>query len=452
MKVVICGAGQVGYGIAEYLSNTGADVVVIDNNASLVKRLTEDLDVQGIVGHASLPSVLQDAGLKEAEFIIAVTANDEVNIVACQIAHHMFQTPTKIARIREQAYLMPEWEQLFNKNHLAIDVTIFPEKEVAKTIERFFNYPGTFDIVPLIENDLCLMGIILKNKARFHQLSIKKIQELFPTLNFYIVMFFRQGQIFYPSPEAILQEGDEIYFIAEQSHLKQIVSALGHEETQSRKFIIAGGGRVGMRLAEALMEHKNLNFKLFEMNPRVAEQVAARLQNSEGTVLLGNILDETGLLARNLQDIETFVAVTNHDETNILSSLLAKQLGAERTICITNSMTYNQMLPPLGIDCLINPRLITISSILRVLRRGHMRSVFTLKQNAGEIIEVEVSENIKWAWKKIDSRQIDSGMHILALKRDQHIYIHNLPLEIHPHDHIVLWVERKALEYVQKLF
>ncbi|MCW8862022.1 MAG: Trk system potassium transporter TrkA, partial [Rhodospirillales bacterium] len=375
MKVIVCGAGQVGSNIARYLGMEDNDVTVIDTRPELVRKLTDSLDVQGVVGHASHPDVLEQAGAGDADMFIAVTYADEVNMVACQVAHSLFHVPTKIARIRHQSYLNPMWGDLFSRDHLPIDVIISPEIEVARAVTRRLSVPGAFEMIPLVGDKVKLLGVRCDENCPLVNTPLRQLTQLFPDLNIVIIGLVRDGKAIVPTSDDQMLEGDEVYFVVDSQHVTRTMVAFGHEESEARRLIVFGGGNIGLFLGlELERDYPWVNTKIIEADAERAELIAKALPNS--TIIHGDVLDPDILEEANITAADTVVSVTNDDETNILSSLLAKQTGQsrQRVITLVNKGTYENLVTTLGIDVVVNPRAITVSTILQHVRRGRIHS------------------------------------------------------------------------------
>ncbi|MEO0036587.1 MAG: NAD-binding component of TrK potassium transporter, partial [Pseudomonadota bacterium] len=322
MKVIVCGAGQVGFHIAHYLASESNDVTVIDQRPELLRKIGDTLDVQVVQGFASHPGVLEQAGAGDANMLIAVTAADEVNMVACQVAHSLFEVPTKIARIRSQSYLDPIWSNLFTRDHLPIDVIISPEIEVARAITRRLRVPGTIDVIPLANDKVRLIGVRCTAQCPLIHTPLRQLTVLFPDLAIVIIGIVRDGKAIVPGPEDQMQPGDEVYFVVDTAHVERAMAAFGREDTEARRILVLGGGNIGLFLAQRLeAAHPNSTIKVIEQDRARAELVARSLNRSvviNGDVLDGDILREASVAAA-----EAVIAVTNDDETNILASLLA---------------------------------------------------------------------------------------------------------------------------------
>ncbi|WP_343564758.1 Trk system potassium transporter TrkA [Kiloniella sp. b19] len=451
MRVVICGAGQVGYNIARYLAAEDADITVVDRDPALVEKISDALDVKGVIGFASHPDVLEKAGVANADMLIAVTHADEVNMVACQIAHSIFDVPTKIARIRDQSYLNPMWSDLFSRENMPIDVIISPELEVAEAIERRLNIPGAFDVVPLAEGKISLIGIHCSDDTPIINTPLRQLTELFPKLHVRVVGISREGRGFVPTADDELRAGDDIYVVVDQEHLQRTMEVFGHSEKEARKVIIVGGGNIGFNLARRIEEsHPHVHLKLIEVDKKQAERVARALERT--VVIHGDALETEILEECNIDNAETIVAVSNDDEVNILSSLLAKRHGCRRATALINTGSYSSIISTLGIDTVVNPRSITVSRILQHVRRGRIRSVHTVADGLGEIIEAEALETSGLVGVPIREVKLPPGVIVGAILRGEEVIIPRGGTVIRAHDLVVIFSSTEAVKKVEKFF
>ena len=451
MKVIVCGAGQVGFHIAQHLSRENNDVTVIDQSPDLIRRISDTLDVQGVVGHASRPDVLERAGANDADMIIAVTAADEANMVACQVAHSLFDVPTKIARVRHQAYLQPMWANLFSREHMPIDVIISPEIEVARAIIRRLDMPGAFETIPLVGGKVKLLGVRCGEDCPLLNTPLRQITQLFPDISVTIVGIVRDGRLIIPDAASQLKDQDSVYFVCDSEKQERAMSAFGHEEKEARRLVIFGGGNIGMFLAEALeASEERLNVKLIEFDPERAEECASRL--SKTMVLQGDVLDGAMMSEANMAMTETVIAVTNDDETNILSSLLAKREGAQRAITLINKGEYEQLIGSLGIDVVVDPRNITVSTIIQHVRRGRIHSVHTLGEGFGELIEAEALTTSPMVGMPLKEANLPDGLVIGAVVRGDEIINPRGNTVINAGDRVVMFAAADVISKVEKMF
>jgi trk system potassium uptake protein TrkA len=451
MKVIVCGAGQVGFHIARHLSLENNDVTVVDRSPDLIRQISDNLDVNGIVGQASHPTVLDQAGASDADMLIAVTFADEVNMVACQVAHSIFEVPTKIARVRQQSYLEPMWANLFSRDHMPIDHIISPEIEVARAVTRRLQVPGAFEMIPLADDKVKLLGVRCEADCPLVNTPLRQLTQLFPDLNIVVVGLMRGEQAIVPTSDDQMLPGDEVYFVVDSEQVGRAMAAFGHEETEARRLLIFGGGNIGLFLAQEIeREHTWVRTKIIEQDPERAKAIAGRLENT--MVLQGDVLDPEILEEANTAATETVVAVTNDDETNILSSLLAKRYGTQRAITLVNKGTYESLVNSLGIDVTVSPRNITVSTILQHIRRGRIHSVHTLREDFGELIEAEALETSELVGKPLREINLPSGVMLGAIVRDGQMICPGGSTVVEPKDRVVLFASAKVIRKVEKMF
>ena len=451
MKVIVCGAGQVGFNIAHYLAGEQNDVTVIDQRPELVRKVSDSLDVQAILGHASHPSVLEQAGAADADMIIAVTAADEVNMIACQVAHCLFEVPTKIARVRSQSYLQPMWSTLFTSEHLPIDVVISPEIEVARAIIRRLQVPGAIDVIPLAGDRVRLIGVRCDDKCPLINTPLRHLTALFPELNIVIVSIVRDGQAMVPGAGDRMLDGDEVYFVADTKHVSRAMAAFGREDQASRRIVVLGGGNIGLFLAQQIeADHPEASVKVIEAGKERAEFVAKSLKSA--VVLNGDALDPEILREASVSAAETVVAVTNDDETNILAGLLAKRHGTHQVMALINKTSYNALVGPLGIDVVISPRAITVSNILQHVRRGRIRGVHSMHEGFGELIEADALETSSLVGRPLREINLPPGVLIGALVRGEQVISPRGATIIQSGDRVVLFSAAASVKKVEKMF
>lgn len=451
MKVIVCGAGQVGFNICRYLAAENADVVVIDQSPELIQKITDTLDVGGLVGFASHPDVLEQAGARDADMLIAVTYADEVNMVACQICHSLFEVPTKIARVRHQSYLDPAWSDLFSRDNMPIDVIISPEIEVARAISRRLEIPGAFDAITLANGRVSLIGVHVSDDTPIINTPLRQLTDLFPDLHVMITGIIRDGQAMLPTGTAELQPGDDVYFVCETSHLERAMASFGHEEREARRLILVGGGNIGLNLAQQLEQKgSRVALKVIEVDKQRAERVAQTLKTS--VVIHGDALDREILEEANVGSTEAIIAVSNDDEVNILTSLLAKRFGCQRAVTLINSSSYDPLVGSLGIDTVVSPRQITVSTILQHVRRGRIRAIHSLAEDTGEVIEAEALETSSLVGPPLREAPLPEGVMVGALVRDERVIIPRGDTTIKAGDLVVLFALSGAGKKVDKLF
>ncbi len=451
MRIIICGGGQVGYSIASYLSNEDNDVTVIDINHEVVSRINNELEVHSIVGHASHPDVLEAAGARSADLIIAVTHQDEVNMVACQVAHSLFNVQKKIARIRRRSFLDPGWANLFSRDHMPIDVIISPEYEVANAISQRLAVPGTTNVLPLSDGKVYLVGVICDTYCPIVNTQLRQLPALFPNLSIEITYIVRQNRAFIPDKDDQMQIGDEVFFFVDAKQLQRAMDIFGNSQAEARRIVIMGGGNIGYALAEQIMEeHPDMRVKILESNLSRARQLSAEFENL--IVIHGNGLDRDIMEEANISRTEVMVAVTDDDEANILGSLLAKQDGCKRVISLVNKNTYGSIINSLGIDAVVSPRSITVSSIMQHIRRGRIRSLYTLKDSIAEIIEAEVCDATDVTNKSLSELPIPQNVVIGAVVRGEDVFMPSPNFVLKSGDRVIMMVPQGLALKVEKLF
>jgi len=449
--VLVCGAGEVGFNIARHLAAEDNDVVVIDQAPERIEKVGEALDVQAMLGFASHPDVLKLAGAEDADMLIAVTQSDEINIVACQVAHSLFNVPTKIARIRHQAYLDPAWADLFSRAHMPIDVVISPEVEVANSIGRRLEVPGALDMTSFADDRVRLVGVRLGESCPVVNTPLGQLNELFPDLNITIVCIVRNEVTLFPERMEQLVAGDEVYFVAETAQLARAMVLFGHEEQAARRLVIIGGGNIGLLLARQIEKtNPNINLKLIEFDKERAEFVADRLERT--IVINGDALDTDILKEANIANTETVLAVTANDEVNVLASVLAKRHGCARAVTLVNSSTYAPLISPLGIDASVSPRGITVSSILQHIRRGRIRSVYSLRGGEAEVIEAEAMATSPLVGPPLKDVKLPKGVLVGAIVRGEEVIIPRAANSVKEHDRVIIFAPHDAVKKVERMF
>lgn len=389
MKVIICGAGQVGWQIARHLATEKNDVTVVDSDPVLVRRATDTLDVNGITGFASWPDVLQRAGARDADMLIAATYMDEVNMIACQVAHSVFAVPRKIARVRARSYLAPEWSDLFRADHLPIDVIISPEKEVADSVLRRLGAQGALETESFMEGMLELVGLALAPDCPVLNTPLRQLTELFSTLRALVVAIRRDGKLHAAYPEDQLYAGDQIHLVVATEDRQRALDIFGRPARRAERVVLIGAGNVGLAVAQAIDRgDKKVRAKLIERDRARAERAADTLERT--VVLHGDGLDAAILDEANVAAADAFVALTDDDKTNLLTCTRAKAAGCAMTVALVNDPSLVELMEPLGIDAYINPRSTTVSSILRHIRHGRIRAIYSIGDSEAEVIEAQV--------------------------------------------------------------
>jgi trk system potassium uptake protein len=451
MKIIICGAGQVGRGIAERLVVENHDVTVIDISSELVEAISSNSDVRGIVGHGSHPDVLNDAGASEADMIIAVTFVDEVNMMACEVAKALFNVPTRVARVRDQSYLMPQYASLFTRENTAVDVVISPEIAVGEMVLRRLALPGAFEAIYFVDEKVLTLGIKLEDDCPVVNTSLSQLSGLFPDLRAVVVGIVRDGKLFVPHSEDQMLPGDRVYVVADQTQATRVLALFGHEERPARRVLIGGGGTIGAYVARKLEEREtHVTVTIIESDLARAEQVADKLDTV--IVLHGSALDSSLLEEAEISRTETYLALTNDDKVNVLSAMLAKQHGARNSACLVTNLDARPLVSPLGIDAYIDPRSVTVSSVLQHVRRGRIRGVHGVEGGEGEVVEAEALETSPMIGKPLRDADLPDGLRIGAVVRDNEVIIPTGDTEIRANDRVVMFAMRDKIEAIQHLF
>ncbi|MBO9472320.1 Trk system potassium transporter TrkA [Shimia sp. R10_1] len=420
MKVIICGAGQVGWQIARHLSGENNDVTVVDNNPELVRRATDTLDVQGIAGFASYPDVLDRAGARDADMLIAATYSDEVNMVTCQVAHSVFAVPRKIARLRSQSYLDVLYSDLYRRDHMPIDVVISPELEVADAALKRLTAPSAFDTETFLDGKVQMLGLLLEEDCPVVNTPLRQLTDLFSTLSAVVVGVRRHGSLFAPEPGDQLFVGDEVYVFTFVEDVSRTMEVFGKVQKKQERAVIVGGGNVGLMVAQRLEKSAHrIRTKIIERDRKVAERAAESLERT--IVLNGDGMDATLLAEAGVDRADAILAVTDDDKTNMLASVRSKSAGCPLAIALINDPTLAPLMPPLGIDAFINPRATTVSSILRHIRHGRVREVYSVGDTEAEIIEAEVLSTSPIAGQMVRDVDFPEGVLIGAIRKGKEV-------------------------------
>ena len=451
MKVIVCGAGQVGFNIARQLSTENNDVIIVDQSEALVRKVTDLLDVAGVTGYASRPDVLGEAGARDADMLIAVTYSDEVNMVACQVAHTVFSIPRKIARIRAQSYLEPQWSDMFQRDHMPIDVIISPEVEVARSVLRRLSAPGAFESTPFLDGKVRMVGTRLTGECPLLHTPLRQLTQLFPDVAAKVVAFERNGKLYTPSGDDQLLEDDNVFIIAREDHVGRTMHLFGHQEEVARRIIIAGGGNVGLNVALALeKQERRIKAKLIERDRTRAEYVAERLDRT--IVLNGDVLDAALLAEANVAEAEMIIALTDDDKANLLAGVLAKEEGAASAMALINNQNLMRLVSPLGLDAFINPRATTVSSILRHVRRGRIRALHSVRDGAAEVIEAQVLATSQLTGAPLVSINLPPGVMVGAILSNGEIKVPDGRDVLRDGDSVVIFALKSAVQEGEKMF
>ena len=452
MNIIICGAGRVGYTIAKLLSEQNHSITVIDQSSEDIQKINESLDVRAIVGKATYPSVLEKANASEADMIIAVTKNDEINMLICQIAFSIFKVQKKIARIRSSDYLNPRFSKLYNKENLPIDVIISPEIEIAKSIQRKLEAPGALDNVNFAQNKIRLLEILVTESCSLINTPLNEITKKFPKLEANILGVIRKDKFLILKKNDVMKRDDKVYVIINSEQMQQTLLAFGHEEKISTKILIIGGGNIGFNLAKNIEQSfETVRIKIIEKDKNRAEFIANELNNS--IVINGNALDEDVLSEANIEEIETVIALTNDDEVNLMVSVLVEKFSkGKRTMALINKPNYSLLQSSLKIDDLIEPRMNTVSSILKHVHKGTIETVYTILNGEYEVIEAEIIETSELINKELNNSNLPDGIRIGAILRGEDIIIPRSNFIFKKEDIVVFLAKRDQLPVVENMF
>ena len=451
MKVIICGAGQVGEQIAKHLSFERNDVTIIDHNSKIISHLSNTLDISGVTGCASHPDILEIAGARDCDMIIATTRSDEVNMVVCQVSHSIFSIPRKIARIRSQSYLEINYSDLYRAEHLPIDVIISPEKEVAEAAVSRLETPSAFEIETFLGGEAQLIGISLDSNCPVTNTPLRQLSELFSNLNAIVLGVRRKSKLFVPEPEDQLFVGDQIYVFCTVSDRQRTLEIFGKDMKKGNRIIIVGGGNVGLHVAKTLEQKSRdkVHCKLIEKDRSQAETAADSLERT--VILHGDGLDMGLLEEGNIEQADALLAVTDDDKTNLLACTRAKSSGCPLAVSLVNDSSLNSLLQPMGIDAYINPRATTVSSILRHIRHGRVRAVYSVGDAEAELIEAQVLGTSPLAGKTLKDINWPEGVLVGAIMKKDGILIPKSDTIFLEGDVITVFYRTKDIEQVEKL-
>ncbi|SEI45007.1 trk system potassium uptake protein TrkA [Azotobacter beijerinckii] len=450
MKIIILGAGQVGGTLAEHLASEANDITVVDTDSERLRDLGDRLDIRTILGKGSFPTVLRQAGADDADMLVAVTNSDETNMVACQVAYTLFHTPTRIARVRESAYLTRAG--LFSNEAIPVDVLISPEQVVTNHIKRLIEYPGALQVIDFADGKAQLVAVRAYYGGPLVGQQLKQIREHMPTVDARVAAIFRRNRAILPKGDTVIEADDEVFFIAAKTHIRAVMSELRRLEISNKRIVIAGGGHIGERLAEAI--ESRYQVKIIESNPARCRYLSDTLDSS--IVLQGNASDKDLLVEENINEADIFLALTNDDEANIMSSLLAKRLGARKVMSIINNPAYVDLVQGGEIDIAISPQLATIGTLLTHVRRGDIVSVHSLRRGAAEAIEAIAhgdAKSSKVVGRMIGEIELPQGTTIGAVIRAEQVLIAHDDTLIESGDHVILFlVDKKHIRDVERLF
>ena len=450
MKIIILGAGQVGSSVAANLCSEANDITVIDRNPAVLRNLQERLDLKTINGSGSHPSVLDQAGARDADMIIAVTNSDETNMVACQVAYSVFHTPTKIARVRHNEYLSSD--RLFALEAMPVDVLISPEQVVTEYIASLIDFPGALQVLDFASGRVQMVAVKMTGQSEITGRRISELAAHMPKIEFRIVSIFRGGRALIPDGDTEILADDEVFIIGAPKHIRNLLKSTKQTDKPVKRIIIASGGNIGRRLAK-LLENRYL-VKVIELSAEKAQKAAEELNNA--IVLNGDAADEELLIEENIDDTDVFCALTNADEANIISCMLAKRLGAHKVMALINRAAYVDLVQSDVIDIAISPQQATIGSLLAHIRKGDVVVVHSLRRGAAEAIEAIAhgdrnTSNV--VGRPIEEIALPPDTSIGAIVRDDNVIIAHHDTVIASEDHVILLVgDKKRVPEVERLF
>jgi trk system potassium uptake protein TrkA len=451
VKIIILGAGQVGRTAAYHLSREAAnDVTVVDTNEEILRGLQDRLDIRTVSGNAASPRILEAAGIARTDILVALTNSDEVNMLACHIAWTLYRTPKKIARVRSADFT--ERDILFGENAVAVDVWISPEQLVTEYVARLIRYPGALQVLDFADGRVRLVGIRALQGGPLVGQALRTLREHIPSADARVAAIYRAGKSIQPEGTTVIEDGDEVFFLAARKDIRMVMNEMRREEAPARRVVIAGGGNIGFRLASEL-EDKN-QVKLIERDSKRARRVSELLNRT--TVLHGDAADEELMLEENIDSADVYAALTNSEEANILSAMLAKRLGAHKVMALINKPSYAELIESGSIDVAISPQTVTIGSLLAHVRRGDVVRVHSLRRGAAEAIEVIVhgdSDSSKVVGRRIEDIALPQGTTLGAVVRGEDVIIAHHDTTVQPDDHLILFLtDRRHMDAVEKLF
>jgi trk system potassium uptake protein TrkA len=451
MNIVIIGAGQVGSSLAASLATEDNDVVVIDMDAERLRHLREKLDIDTFQGNASQPDVLESANVINADMVIAVTSSDEVNMIACQVAFLLFRTPTKIARVRSSSYL--DHQELFSKEAIPIDVLISPERLITEYVYQLMSHPGALQVLDFANKKVQLVAVKAQFGGKLIDHEIRDFAEHIPDVDLHVVAIFRKGRAILPDGDTVIEVDDEIFVIASVQHIRVIMSELSIVEKPYKKIMIAGGGNVGGNLA-SLLEKERYQVKIIEQNSDTAGHLAEKLDRT--LVLEGDAADEHLLQEEDIGNIDVFCAVTNDDEANILSAMLAKRLGARKVMALVNRPSYVDLVESGIIDMAISPQQITLSGLLAHVRQGDIVSVHALRKGAAEVLEVVAHGDEKTSrvvGRSLEKLKLPPGSTVCAVVKGSNVVLPSSSVVIEENDQVIIFLsDKRYIPVVEKMF
>ncbi len=450
MKIIILGAGQVGTTVTETLAGEANDITVVDHDAKKLDELKDRLDIRTVHGRASFPNILQQAGAEDADMLIALTSSDETNMVACQVAYTLYHTPHKISRVRSPDYLSRG--KLFNRKAIPVDEIISPHQEVTNYISRLIKYPGALQVLNFASGKVQLAGVRAIKGGPLVGHALRTLREHLPSVDTRVAAIYRRGSTIVPEADTVIENEDEVFFIAAKRDIRQVMSELRKVDRAYRSVVIVGGGNIGARLASELED--DYQVKILERDMERCKVLSEQLNKS--IVLHGDASNKELLLEENIDRADVFCALTNNDEINIMASMLAKRLGAGKVMTLINNPAYVDLVQGGDIDIAISPQQITVSRLLRHVRRGDIVKVHSLRRGAAESIEIIARgdrDSSKVVGKRLEQIQLPEGTSIGAIVRDREVLIAHHDVVVQTDDHVILFLPDKSkVPEVERLF
>jgi trk system potassium uptake protein TrkA len=451
MKIVILGAGQVGSTVASALAHEDNDITIVDKNERRLKELRDQMDIRSVLGYASHPKVMERAGIEDADLVIALTSSDEVNMVACQIAYTLYNVPTRVARVRAAAYT--DKAKLFHREHSPVDVLISPELLLTQYISRLIEYPGATQVMDFANGRAQLVATDAEAGGLLVGQKLYTLRQHMPgRSDARVAAIYRQGNLILPKGETVIEENDLVFFLAARRHIPAVMKELRPMDSPIRRVILAGGGNIGKNLARQL--ERDHHVKIIEQDPVRAESIAEEL--SKTIVLVGDCTDAALLREEAVESSDVYCVLTNDDESNILSALQAKRMGAKKVIAIINRPSYVDLMESGTIDIAVSPQQITIGSLLAHIRRGSIERVHSLRRGAAEAIEAIAlgdRRSSKVVGRSLEELDLPEGTTIIGIVRGEDVIIAHHDTVIEEHDHVLLFVpDKKQIHAVERLF
>ncbi len=450
MKIIVCGAGIVGENIARYLASEGNQITIVDKNPDLVREITDLYDMRGVTGFASHPNVLEEAGARDADMIIAATYSDEVNMVICQIAHSVFDITDKIARLRAEAYTQAIYADMYRRDHLPVDVVISPEREVAEAIAVRLKKPAAFDSKPFLNKEVQFIGIHVDENCPIVNTPLRQLAELFSTFNGVVVGIRRDDKMIVPTADEQIYYNDDVYLFTKNADEERAYEIFGKTNQRLGHIVVIGGGDIGLGIVKILEAETDTRIKVIEGSRERAEEIADQVNQT--VILHGDGMDPQLLLEANVTNADAVLAVTNDDKVNLLACARAKSMGAPYGLAIVNETGYEDLATTLNIDALISPRAITVSSILQHVRHGRIHDVYVVGQNEAEILEAEVLATSSLNGKTLREIHWPEGSRVGALYRDGQAHIADAETRLEEGDWVTVFALRENVAEVERLF